>query len=109
MVSGGAETLPVVGEDAFVDHNDEEGTHTVKPSGKQLHKHCQRFVRHPRQVLIPLRASALPLPSLPELTHRYTRPTARTQEVHADVAQLPPLTVASSLADKYLYRRKQKS
>lgn len=72
MVSGGAETLPVVGEDALVDHNDKKRTDTVKPSGKQLHKHCQRFVRHPRQVLIPLRVSAPSLPSLPELTHRYT-------------------------------------
>lgn len=67
MVSGGAETLPVVGEDAFVDHDDEEGTHAVKASGEQLHKHCQRFVRHPRQVLIAARASPLLLPSLPNL------------------------------------------
>lgn len=79
MVSGGAETLPVVSEDAFVDYNDEEGTNTVKAGGKQLYKHCQRFVRHPQQVVIPLGASARPLPSLPELTHRYTRPRAHAR------------------------------
>lgn len=46
--------LPVVSEDTLVHHDDQERAETVKPGGKQLHDQRRRFVRHPRQVLIPL-------------------------------------------------------